>query len=123
MKRDIVSQVIGIIIAIIAFSIIWYIASIPVSGFSGALGGIIGGVLGGILGPMYLKKYQDERFTQLTKLSMRNMSVFLILALPWSVVLMLFMSLTIIQAAISVLILWFVGLCIHYLSLFYYYKH
>jgi hypothetical protein len=122
LKRDIAGQVMVVVIAIIAFSLIWHIASIPASGFGGAVGGIIGGVLGGILGPMYIKKYQDERFTQLMNLSMRNMSIFLILALPWSVVIMVLGSLTVIQAAMLVFALWLAGLSINYVSLLYYYK-
>jgi hypothetical protein len=69
-----------------------------------------------------MKKYQDERFTHLMNLSSRNMSVFFVLALPWSAVLMFLGSLTMEQGVVLVLGVWFAGLAINYLSLFYYYR-
>ena len=123
MKQNIINLSFGIFIAIIIFSLIWYINLISSLGLSGVIGGIVGGGLCGVLITTYISKYQDERFTQIMNLSARNLSVFLVFALPLSVVIMVFGSLSVIQAAMLVFALWLASLGINYVSLLYYYKH
>ena len=123
MKRNVINAVFGTLTIVIIFAVVWFIfPAFFAGGYGGAIGGIIGGVLGGILFPMYMKKYRDERFTRLMEISTRNMAWFLVISLPWAAVIMIFGMITMIQAAALIFGIWFAGLGLLYVSLYYYYK-
>jgi uncharacterized membrane protein len=71
----------------------------------------------------YMRRFHDERFTQIMILAARNAFVFYIFTLPMSsMVLLVVEEITLQIAAGLVLVPWILSLIIWYLSLFYYYR-
>ncbi|MHA1909738.1 MAG: hypothetical protein ACW98Y_20740 [Candidatus Thorarchaeota archaeon] len=100
--------------------VIWIIS--PDSFQSSGVGAICG-MVGGVLGVTFMQRYKDERFTQITNLSSRNVFLFIMIALPLSgAFIILTEVVTVLQAAGMVFLLWISSLAIYGASLLYYYK-
>ncbi|MFW9768102.1 MAG: hypothetical protein ACFFF9_02220 [Candidatus Thorarchaeota archaeon] len=103
----------------IVFVILWILGLYNLSSYGGAIGGMVGGVLGA----SYMRRFYDERFTQIMNLAARNAFVFLVIILPLtSIVLVSVEEVTLQIAAGLVVVPWISSLIILYLSLFYYYR-
>jgi uncharacterized membrane protein len=103
----------------IVFMILWIIGLNSLSTYGGAIGGMVGGVLGA----SYMKRFYDERFSQIMNLAARNAFVFLVILLPLSsIVLISVEEVTLQIAAGLVFVPWIASLAILYMSLFYYYR-
>jgi len=80
-------------------------------------------MVGGVLGSTYLRRFQDERFSQIMNKAARNVFIYLMVLLPMSsVTLIWFDEITQQIAAGIILIPWMSSLVIFFLSLFYYYR-
>jgi uncharacterized membrane protein len=109
----------AVIIVMIVFAVMWILDLSSMSSIFGAMGGMVGGVLGAT----YLRRFQDERFSQIMNLAARNAFVFLVIILPMSsVVLIRVEEITLQITAGLIFVPWISSLVILYLSLFYYYR-
>ncbi|NHI88969.1 MAG: hypothetical protein EAX87_05550 [Candidatus Thorarchaeota archaeon] len=119
MKRSVMTVLSALVTVASVFVIIWILGLKTLSSYTGAIGGMVGGVLGAT----YLKRFQDERFTQIMNLAARNVFVYLIVLLPMSSVVLLRVETFTVQIVAGLIILpWISSLVIYFLSLFYYYR-
>ena len=119
MKRSVMAVLSALVTVAIVFVIIWILGLTTLSSYTGAIGGMVGGVLGAT----YLKRFQDERFTQIMNLAARNVFVYLMVLLPLSSVALLSAETFTIQIVAGVIFIpWISSLVIYFLSLFYYYR-
>jgi uncharacterized membrane protein len=118
-NRSTITALSAVVIVLILFAILWALDLL-------SLGSIFSGVSAGV-GAMillfYMRRFHDERFTQIMILAARNAFVFYIFTLPMSsMVLLVVEEITLQIAAGLVLVPWILSLIIWYLSLFYYYR-
>jgi uncharacterized membrane protein len=119
MNRSMLTALSAVIIVMIVFAVMWILDLSSMSSIFGAMGGMVGGVLGAT----YLRRFQDERFSQIMNLAARNAFVFLVIILPMSsVVLIRVEEITLQITAGLIFVPWISSLVILYLSLFYYYR-
>ncbi len=119
MNRSIMAALSAVIMVMIVFVIFWALDLSSMSSIFGAIGGMVGGGLGAT----YLRRFQDERFTQIMNLAARNAFVFLVIILPLSsIVLIRVEEITLQITAGLIFVPWISSLVILYLSLFYYYR-
>jgi uncharacterized membrane protein len=119
MNRSIKAALSAVAIVVIVFGIVWILGLTALSSYTGAIGGMVGGVLG----VTYMRRFQDERFTQIMNLAARNAFVFLVIILPLSsIVLIRVEEITLQITAGLIFVPWLSSLVILYLSLFYYYR-
>jgi uncharacterized membrane protein len=119
MNRSIMAALSAVIMVMIVFVIFWALDLSSMSSIFGAIGGMVGGVLGAT----YLRRFQDERFTQIMNLAARNAFVFLVIILPLSsIVLIRVEEITLQITSGLIFVPWISSLVILYLSLFYYYR-
>jgi uncharacterized membrane protein len=119
MNRSIKAALSAVVIVMIVFVIVWILGLTSLSSYTGAIGGMVGGVLG----VTYMRRFQDERFTQIMNLAARNAFVFLVIVLPLSsIVLIRVEEITLQITAGLIFVPWISSLVILYLSLFYYYR-
>jgi hypothetical protein len=119
MKREHIGNFVAIVVALAILLAAWIVNS---PGFWGGLFGMIVGPIFAVLFIKWMKKFQDERFSQIYLLSTRNSFVFLLFALPFSVS---FLAINLITAeflAALIMIVWGIALAIAYASGIYYYK-
>ncbi|MCF2136343.1 MAG: hypothetical protein K9W43_03800 [Candidatus Thorarchaeota archaeon] len=122
MRRDVMSGVLVIIIVTIIAVSLWLIGPGVFTSIDGTIGGVIGGVVGGVLSSHVVRKYQDERFTQLIGYSSRNVALLVLMALPWVAAVLASGQMTMAHAVLMIFALWFGAIGIFYLSVLYYYK-
>ncbi len=119
MNRSLIAALSAIAIVMIVFVIFWVFDLSSMSSIFGAIGGMVGGVLGAT----YLRRFQDERFTQIMTLAARNAFLFLAIILPLSsIVLIRVEEITLQITAGLIFVPWISSLVILWLSLFYYYR-
>jgi len=119
MKRGILAALSAVAMIMIVFAILWILDLSTLSSYFGAIGGMVGGVLGST----YLRRFQDERFSQIMNQAARNVFIYLMILLPMSsVVLLWFDEITHQIAAGLIFLPWMSSLVIFWLSLFYYYR-
>ena len=119
MNRSLVAALSAVAIVMIVFVLMWILDLSTLSSYMGAIGGMVGGVLGAT----YMRRFQDERFTQIMNQAARNVFLYLIILLPLSsVVLIRFEEITLQIAAGLIFIPWMSSLVIFFISLFYYYQ-
>jgi len=119
MNRSLMAALSAVAIVMIVFVIMWALDLSSMSSIFGAIGGMVGGVLGAT----YLRRFQDERFTQIMNLAARNSFVFLVIILPLSsIVLIRVEEITLQITAGLIFVPWISALVILWLSLFYYYR-
>jgi hypothetical protein len=115
LNRNQIANVVVLIAIVVMLVIAWYITP----------GGFWGGVLGipfTILIIKAMEKYQDERFTQILNISMRNGFVFLLIALPWTGALWALNLLILDALPAIILFLWFTSMAVVYGSGVYYFR-
>lgn len=115
-RNQIIANSVVLIVAVVIFVAAWFISP------SGLWGGAIGvpfAVIFAVLIERTMKKYQDERFTQILNLSARNGFVFLLFALPWTGALI---ALNLVDALASVLFIFVFSIVVLYGSGVYYFK-
>ncbi|MFW9871325.1 MAG: hypothetical protein ACFFFO_16055 [Candidatus Thorarchaeota archaeon] len=104
---------------VIVFVILWILDLPYLGGYAGAFGGIVGGVFWAT----YMRRFYDERFTQIMNLAARNAFVFLLIILPMSSIVLIWVEEVTLQIAAGLVVVpWMSSLVILYLSLFYYYR-
>ncbi|KXH75885.1 MAG: hypothetical protein AM326_08395 [Candidatus Thorarchaeota archaeon SMTZ-45] len=119
MNRGIKTALSVVAVVVIVFVFVWVLGLASLGSYAGAIGGMVGGVLG----VTYLRRFHDERFTQIMNLAARNAFVFLVIILPMSsVVLIQVEEVTLQITAGLIFVPWIASLGILYLSLFYYYR-
>lgn len=119
MNRGILAALCAVAMVMIVFVILWILDLSTLSSYFGAIGGMVGGVLGST----YLRRFQDERFSQIMNRAARNVFIYLMILLPMSsVALLWFEEITLQIAAGLIFIPWMSSLVIFMLSLFYYYR-
>ncbi len=119
MSRGIKTALSAVAVVVIVFVFVWILGLASLGSYAGAIGGMVGGVLG----VTYLRRFYDERFTQIMNLAARNAFVFLVIILPMSsVVLIQVEEVTLQITAGLIFVPWIASLVILYLSLFYYYR-
>ena len=119
MNRNIITALSAVVMVMIVFAIFWALDVLSLSSiFSG-----VSAAIGALIILFYMRRFHDERFTQIMILAARNAFVFYILTLPMSsVVLVVVEEITLQIAAGLVLVPWMSSLIICYLSLVYYYR-
>lgn len=119
MNRRMMAALSAVAIVSIVFVIMWILDLPSMSSAFGAVGGMVGGVLG----VTYMRRFYDERFTQIMNLAAKNAFVFLLISLPWSYIFFTRGEEVTLQiAAGMVFVPWMLSLIILYVSLFYYYR-
>lgn len=119
MNRSILVVLSAVATVVIVFATIWFLNLTTLSSYMGAIGGMVGGVLGS----MYLRRFQDERFSLIMNKAARNVFIYLMVLLPMSsVTLIWFDDITQQIAAGLIMIPWISSLLIFWLSLLYYYR-
>ncbi|MFX1261949.1 MAG: hypothetical protein ACFFAZ_07680 [Promethearchaeota archaeon] len=119
MNRSVLAGLSIVIVVLIVFAIMWVLDITSLAGIMGAIGGMIGGVLGA----SYMRKFHDERFSQITKKSASNAYWFIMIALPLSWIAMVRLEPITLQLALGLtLAIWMSSFIVYYISLFYYYK-
>lgn len=109
----------AVVVVVVVFVILWILGLTSLGDYAGAIGGIVGGVFW----TTYMRRFYDERFTQIMNLAARNVFVFLVIILPMSsVVLIQIEEVTLQITAGLIFVPWIASLVILYLSLFYYYR-
>ncbi|MHA1772074.1 MAG: hypothetical protein ACTSYL_04455 [Candidatus Thorarchaeota archaeon] len=122
MKRDVMSGVLVIIIVTIIAVSLWLIGPTVFTSVDGTIGGVIGGVVGGVLSSHVVRKYRDERFTQLIGYSSRNVALLVLVALPWCAAVLASGQISLVQATLMLFAFWFLAIGVFYLSVLYYYR-
>ena len=118
MNRSMKAALSAVAIVIIVFVVIWILDLTTLSSYTGAIGGMVGGVLG----VTYMRRFHDERFTQIMNLAARNAFVFLMIILPLSSIVLIRVEEITLQITAGLIFLpWISSLVILWLSLFYYY--
>ena len=115
MNRNKISNILLFIVTVVMLIIAWYVMP----------GGFWGGVLAIPFTIMFAKameKYQDERFTQILNISMRNGFAFLLIALPWTGALWALNLLILDTLPAIILILWGISMVVTYGSGVYYFR-
>ena len=116
-KMEMALAVIATVIIVLGIVLLFDLSN--TSGFMGAIGGMVGGVLVST----YMRRYQDERFSEIMNKAARNVFVYLMFILPMSsIVLIWFDEITHQIAAGMIMIPWLSSLVIFWLSLFFYYR-
>ncbi|MFX1483153.1 MAG: hypothetical protein ACFFCP_08185 [Promethearchaeota archaeon] len=119
MNRSLMTALSAVAVVVIVFVLIWILGLTSISSYTGAIGGMVGGVLGAT----YMRRFYDERFTQIMNLAARNAFFFLVIILPLTfVVLIPVGNITLQMAAGLVFVPWISALVILYVSLYYYYR-
>jgi len=119
MNRSLKTALSAVAIVVIVFVLVWIMGLTSLGSYMGAIGGMVGGVLG----TTYMRRFYDERFTQIMNLAARNAFVFLAVVLPLSsIVLIRVEEITLQITAGLIFVPWIVSLVVLYLSLFYYYR-
>jgi len=119
MNRSLKTALSAVAIVVIVFVLVWIMGLTSLGSYIGAIGGMVGGVLGAT----YMRRFYDERFTQIMNLAARNAFVFLVIILPMSsIVLIRVEEITLQITAGLIFVPWVSSLVILYLSLFYYYR-
>ena len=119
LNRSLKTALSAVAIVVIVFVLVWIMGLTSLGNYTGAIGGMVGGVLGAT----YMRRFYDERFTQIMNLAARNAFVFLLIILPLSsIVLIRIEEITLQITAGLIFIPWISSLVIMYLSLFYYYR-
>jgi uncharacterized membrane protein len=118
MKRSLIAVLSAVAVVMIVFVVIWILDLTTLSSYMGSIGGMVGGVLGAT----YLRRFHDERFTQIMNLAARNAFVFLAIILPVSSIVLIRIEEITLQIAAGLIFLpWISSLVILWLSLLYYY--
>ena len=119
MNRAILAALSAVAVVMIVFVVIWILGLSTISSYFGAFGGMVGGVLGAT----YLRRFQDERFSQIMNQAARNVFIYLMILLPMSTLVLLRENeITKEIVAGIILIPWMSSLVIFWLSLIYYYR-
>jgi uncharacterized membrane protein len=119
LNRSLKTALSAVAIVVIVFVLVWIMGLTSLGSYTGAIGGMVGGVLGAT----YMRRFYDERFTQIMNLAARNAFVFLLIILPLSsIVLIRIEEITLQITAGLIFVPWISSLVIMYLSLFYYYR-
>lgn len=119
MNRSLLAALSAVATVMIVFVIMWILDLTTLSTYMGSIGGMVGGVLGAT----YLRRFHDERFSQIMNLAARNAFVFLVIILPLSsIVLIRVEEITLQITAGLIFVPWISALVILWLSLFYYYR-
>ncbi|MFW9959027.1 MAG: hypothetical protein ACFFCT_13230 [Candidatus Odinarchaeota archaeon] len=119
MNRGILAALSAVAMVMIVFVTLWILNLTTLSSYMGAIGGMVGGVLGAT----YLRRFQDERFSQIMNRAARNVFIYLMILLPMSSAFLLwFDEITHQIAAGMIMIPWISSLVIFWISLFYYYR-
>ncbi len=119
MNRSLKMALSAVAVVVMVFVFVWIMGLASLGSYAGAIGGMVGGVLGAT----YMRRFYDERFTQIMNLAARNAFLFLAIVLPLtSIVLIQVEEVTLQIAAGLIFVPWISSLVILYLSLFYYYR-
>jgi len=119
MNRNQIANVVALIACVVMLVVVSYI--MPTGLWSGFWGGALGIPLT-IMIVKAMEKYQDERFTQILNISMRNGFVFLLFALPWTGALWALNLLILDALPAVILFLWFTSMAVTYGSGVYYFR-
>ncbi|MFX1560364.1 MAG: hypothetical protein ACFFBL_07235 [Promethearchaeota archaeon] len=119
MNRSIISALGAIVMVMIVLAILW---ALNLASLGSIFSGVSAGV-GAVFLVSYMRRFYDERFSQIMILAARNAFVFYLFTFPLcSVVLVAVEEITLQIAAGVVFVPWILSLTIWYLSLFYYYR-
>jgi uncharacterized membrane protein len=119
MNRSLVVVLSAVATVMIVFVIIWILGLTTLSSYMGSIGGMIGGVLG----VTYMRRLHDERFSQIMNRAARNVFLYLMILLPLSSVVVIWLEEITLQIAVLLIFVpWMSSLVIYLLSLFYYYR-
>ncbi len=118
MKREHIGNFIAILVAASILIAAWMTSS---PGFWSGVFGAIMGPVGAVLLIRWMKKFQDERLTQIHAQASRNGFIFLILALPYIGAILAIQSVAV-EAIGPILFVWAVSVAIVYISGVYYYR-
>jgi uncharacterized membrane protein len=118
MKRDDVVSIAAVVVILLALVVAW------MTNASGVWGSLLSGAVaagGSLLLMRAFRKYDDERLVQIRNLSARNVTVFLLLALPLTGAALALQSGASAGVA-AIFVLWILSLAVLYFSGFYYYR-
>ena len=118
-NRSIISSLSAIAMVMIVIAVLW---ALDLASLSNIFSGVSAGV-GAMVLVIYMRRFYDERFSQIMILAARNAFVFYLFTLPMSSIMLVVVEEITLQIAAGVVLMpWILSLIVWYLSLFYYYR-
>ncbi|MEM2142617.1 MAG: hypothetical protein QXS20_05625 [Candidatus Thorarchaeota archaeon] len=118
MEQDDIIQVAGVMMVVLALAAAWITNA---SGLVGYVTSSVGAVGGTLLILRVYRRHEDERLRHILLLSARNSALFVFLALPLTMGLLIARS-GMSEGVAAMFVLWILALAVYYLSTICYYR-